>query len=375
MHLVLAVPGLATLTPVADPPPRRRRRVCRVSRGSSRPLARRRATRTGSPPRSPRAMASRGRPIGRSLPSGLRRSASIPRDSYWLCADPVTLVAGRDDAHVGATIRDFTTAESDALIATLNAHFAGDGLRFVAPRPDAWFVRAPNVPAMSTRPLDIAQGRSLRTQLPAGADAKAWWRWQEEIQMLLFTHPVTAARERAGRRSANALWLSAGGTRPPRPGPAPSIATFAGDDIALALAAHVGMEARPLPAHLDAVLAQTERAQTVILAPAAPIDFEAIDRAFGDPCRRCARARRDRGRDRACRRRRRARSHGWRSGRPGAHASRGGSGNPTSLRCWPRPRARRRDGHRSAAGPAAPRSLSLPLESIRCWRACSPRAA
>ncbi len=38
-----------------------------------------------------------------------------------------------------------------------------------------------------------------------------------------------------------------------------------------------------MPAHLDAVLAQTERAQTVILAPAAPIDFEAIDRAFATP--------------------------------------------------------------------------------------------
>ena len=71
--------------------------------------------------------------------------------------------------------------------------------------------------------------------------------------MLLFAHPVTAARERAGRPSANAVWLSAGGTRPPRPVPAPTIVTFAGDDLAAALAAHVGAEAQPLPAHLDTV--------------------------------------------------------------------------------------------------------------------------
>ncbi len=282
MHLVLVVPRLATLASVAEPaapaPPR--------MPGFARLLAA-----AGAPTRDndglAAALAARyGIARQTDWPIAPIRLAALgvdPGASYWLAADPVTIVAGRDDTHVGAAIRDFTAAESDALIATLNAHFAGDGLRFIAPRPDAWFVCAPNVPAMSTRPLDTAQGKSLRTQLPVGADAKAWWRWQEEIQMLLFTHPVTAARERTGRQSANAVWFAAGGTRPPRSGTGPMIATFAGDDLAGALAAHVGTLARPLPAHLDAVLAQSEGAQTVILAPGAPIDFEAIDRAFATP--------------------------------------------------------------------------------------------
>jgi hypothetical protein len=144
-------------------------------------------------------------------------------------------------------------------------------------------VRAPNVPALSTRPLDVAQGRSLRTQLPAGADAKAWWRWQEEIQMLLFAHAVTAAREHAGRESANAIWLSTGGTRPPRSASAPSLVTLTDDDLAMALAAHVGAQARPLPAHLDAALDHANAARTIIVAPAAPVDFEELDRAFATP--------------------------------------------------------------------------------------------
>jgi len=206
-----------------------------------------------------------------------------PGDAYWLAADPVTLIAGRDDAQVGAAVRDLDAIEAGSLIATLNAHFAGDGLHFVAPRPDAWFVRAPGMPALATRPLDAAHGRSLRTQMSTGADAKTWWRWQEEIQMLLFAHDVTAARERNGHASATGLWFSTGGTRPARPTPPPSIATFAGDDAVQALAAHIGAAARPLPADLDAALAQATGAATVVVAFAAPADIAVIDRAFAAP--------------------------------------------------------------------------------------------
>ena len=206
-----------------------------------------------------------------------------PGDAYWLASDPVTLIAGRDDAQVGAAVRDLDPAEAGSLVATLNAHFAGDGLHFVAPRPDAWFVRAPGVPALATRPLDAAQGRSLRTQMPTGADAKTWWRWQEEIQMLLFAHDVSAARERAGKPRANGLWFSTGGTRPARPTPPPSIATFAVDDAVQALAVHVGAAARPLPHDLDAALAQASGAATVLVAFAAPADLVGIDRTFAAP--------------------------------------------------------------------------------------------
>jgi hypothetical protein len=206
-----------------------------------------------------------------------------PGDAYWLAADPVTLIAGRDDAQVGAAVRDLDATETASLVATLNAHFAGDGLRFVAPRPDAWFVCAPNVPSLSTRPLVTAKGRSLRTQMPTGADAKTWWRWQEEIQMLLFAHDVTAAREREGKASVNGLWLSEGGTRPASPAAPPSIATFGDDDAVRALAAHAGTAALALPANFDHALAQAKDAAIVVVAFAAPADVAAIDRDFAAP--------------------------------------------------------------------------------------------
>ena len=63
-----------------------------------------------------------------------------PGGSYVLRADPVSLVAGRTDVALAARIDDLDGDETGALLATLNAHFGGDGLAFHAPRSDAWFV-------------------------------------------------------------------------------------------------------------------------------------------------------------------------------------------------------------------------------------------
>ncbi len=279
MHLVLTVPGLAEIVRATDAKAVRLQHLARLIAAA------------GAATREADGIAAALAPyfgITRQIdwpmaPLRLAMHGVDPGDAYWLAADPVTLIAGRDDAQVGAAVRDLDATETASLVATLNAHFAGDGLHFTAPRPDAWFVRAPSVPALSTRPLVTAKGRSLRAQMPKGADAKTWWRWQEEIQMLLFAHDVTTTRERDGKASANGLWLSEGGTRPVRPPVSPSIATFVGDDAVRALATHAGAAARALPTDLDNVLAQAKDAATVVVAFAEPADVAAIDRDFAAP--------------------------------------------------------------------------------------------
>ena len=64
-----------------------------------------------------------------------------PATAYWLTADPVTLEAGRSDVALAGVVEDLRRADADALIATLNTHFANADLAFVAPRPDAFFAR------------------------------------------------------------------------------------------------------------------------------------------------------------------------------------------------------------------------------------------
>ena len=215
-----------------------------------------------------------------------------PGDAYWLAADPVMLVAGRDDVRLTGAVTDLSAADATALIAALNAHFASDGLAFIAPRPDAWFVAAASPPRIATRPLAVVIDRSLRALMPEGDDARIWRRWQNEIQMLLHEHPVNIARERAGHAPVSGVWFSHGGfshggfsqegtrTAVIR---ANIVRTWATGGFAAALALHAGTAALPLPPHLDDVLPAANGATTLVIALDAPIDRGTLDAAWAAP--------------------------------------------------------------------------------------------
>lgn len=209
-----------------------------------------------------------------------------PGEHYWLTATPITLVATHDDVRLAGAVDDLSSDEAVALVATLNTHFAADGVAFVAPAPAAWFVRAPAPPAVATRPLDALAGFALRDALPEGRDARTWRRWQNEIQMLLAEHPVNVARAGAGRAPANSVWLAEGGVRrPPPPLPAP-IRTWANGGTAAALAAHVGAPAAKLPGSLDALLGSAPDDATLVAALDRPIDCGDVERAWAAPAAR-----------------------------------------------------------------------------------------
>jgi hypothetical protein len=208
-----------------------------------------------------------------------------PGDAYWLAADPVTLDVGRADVSLAGTVSDLAPGDADAMLATLNAHFAGDGLTFIAPRPDAFFVRAESPLRLVTRSAAAARGRPLRAMLPRGEDAQSFRRWQSEIEMLLHEHPVNVARERAGRPLANSLWFSGGGTLPPRREPAPPIRTYATAEVAAALARFIGQPARPPCASLDATLLDAGTTGSIVVVPEGALEMAALERAWAAPAR------------------------------------------------------------------------------------------
>ncbi len=133
-----------------------------------------------------------------------------PGRRYVLRADPVSLAAGRADVVLGARIGDLDAAEVAALMATLNAHFEGDGIEFHAPRTDAWFIAVDETPDLTTTPLSEVRG-AIYPWLPSGADAGRWRRWLSEMQMLLHEHPTNAARAARGRLPVTGIWISDGG--------------------------------------------------------------------------------------------------------------------------------------------------------------------
>lgn len=128
----------------------------------------------------------------------------------WLRADPVHLRLQRDQLVLLPEV-EVSADEAGRLCAALNAHFAGQGMEFFAPHPQRWYVRLDRSPDIETVPLSQAAGRNVRGLLPQGREAAHWHRVFNEIQMLLFAHPVNEAREARGELPVNSLWLWGGG--------------------------------------------------------------------------------------------------------------------------------------------------------------------
>ena len=138
-----------------------------------------------------------------------------PGMDYWLCADPVHLVLQRDYfslAHPAPLLVEL--AGSEALLDSLNQHFAPDGLRFFAGQSRRWYLRLSQAPEISTTMPTMAVGRDVRPFVPQGSGAARWDQLLNEMQMLLHEHPVNQQREAWGELPVNSLWLSGGGVLP-----------------------------------------------------------------------------------------------------------------------------------------------------------------
>ena len=131
-------------------------------------------------------------------------------EGCWLRADPVHLRLQRDQVVLLPNVQ-ISAEESVQLCASLNAHFVGQGMEFIAPHPQRWYLRLNQAPDILTVPLSQAAGRNIHGNLPTGVEARRWHQVFNEIQMLLFAHPLNEAREERGELPVNSLWLWGGG--------------------------------------------------------------------------------------------------------------------------------------------------------------------
>lgn len=135
-----------------------------------------------------------------------------PDEQYWLHADPVHFHLMRNSMTLADCVPyDIAMDEAEPLIATLNQHFAADGMQFCAPHANRWYLRLDAVPDIRTHSLVEAIGQDVNRILPQGDDAIKWHGWLNEVQMLLHTHPVNIAREQRGALPINSIWLWGGG--------------------------------------------------------------------------------------------------------------------------------------------------------------------
>ena len=140
-----------------------------------------------------------------------KQASSQDKLAYWLYATPVHLVLQRDTFSLAAPVPlSLDTDEADALTAALNQHFASDGLAFIW-HENTWFLSLQTSPQISTTAPQAAINKDISAYLPTGEGATKWASFTNEIQMLLFDHPVNIAREAKRLPAINSIWCYGGG--------------------------------------------------------------------------------------------------------------------------------------------------------------------
>ncbi|MCE9550978.1 MAG: hypothetical protein K8R50_08260 [Betaproteobacteria bacterium] len=143
-------------------------------------------------------------------PITLMADGMQPATCYWLRADPVYLQMQRTQLSLHPDV-PLNADEAAQLCASLNTHFAAEGLRFFSPHPQRWYLQMESVPNIVTHSLAQVAGRNVQSHLPTGQDALRWHKVFNEVQMLFFEHAVNQAREARDDLPINSIWLWGGG--------------------------------------------------------------------------------------------------------------------------------------------------------------------
>ncbi len=146
---------------------------------------------------------------------GFAGLAGASGKSAWAFVTPCHWHVGMDHISMsGLAGLGLQEAESRALLASLQPWFAEDGIALHYLQPGQWLACAEVFRGLATASLDRVQGRNLDAWMPEGVQAAPLRRLQNEMQMLLYHHPVNDARAARGLLPINSFWLSGAGALP-----------------------------------------------------------------------------------------------------------------------------------------------------------------
>jgi hypothetical protein len=101
-----------------------------------------------------------------------------------------------------------TDAESKDFFAAIHPYFLEDGIGLTYQSAMVWHASSSLFNDLPVASLDRAIGRNVDVWQPPAAQSKSIRRLQNEMQMLLYTHPLNEAREARGLPTVNSFWLS-----------------------------------------------------------------------------------------------------------------------------------------------------------------------
>ena len=114
-------------------------------------------------------------------------------------------------------------ATSRLLLDAVEPLFTTEGFAVRWGAPTAWYIAHPSLSHLPCASLDRVIGRNVDRWLPAGAAVRLLRRLQNEVQMLLYTHPLNDQREARGQLPVNSFWLSGCGVHQPAQGVSPTL--------------------------------------------------------------------------------------------------------------------------------------------------------
>ena len=103
---------------------------------------------------------------------------------------------------------DLPEDESRALLAAMQPYFATDGITLEFDQSTRWLARGEVFRGLAMASIDRVIGRNLGPWMPTVPGLR---RLQNEMQMLLYTHPVNEARIARGAQPVNSFWVHGAG--------------------------------------------------------------------------------------------------------------------------------------------------------------------
>lgn len=152
------------------------------------------------------------------VPWAALRARALPKiapGAAWGLITPCHLTVHAD--HIAmqdpATLR-LEAEESHALLQAMAPYFLEDGLALHFLQADTWLVQGGALRGLPTASIERVRGQKIDPWMPRTEAARLVRRLQNEMQMLLYTHPVNDARVARGAPMVNSFWLSGTGDLP-----------------------------------------------------------------------------------------------------------------------------------------------------------------
>lgn len=133
----------------------------------------------------------------------------------WAWLAPCHWEVGRDHIRMDdPRALALSDEESRQALAAMAPFFEEDGVQVTWVSPLRWLARGEMLRALPCASLERVAAGAVDDWMPRSAQARTLRRLQQEMQMLLYTHPLNDARERRGQPTLNSFWVSGAGALP-----------------------------------------------------------------------------------------------------------------------------------------------------------------